>query len=188
MTRPGVELRSLGPLANTLLNRPMILLISENCLGTITTTIRRKWWHLRWGPIFFMFRWGLLLNVSFIISCKPLFEKVTALIKLLLMESRELYIQKKSKNTPLKKGVSRVWHKTASNEEYGVSPSLPLLPGPLWPGVIVSLRDVSIGKIDLLFVFNRTLSKKEGSETTTWNMYCERIMDAIPWPLGIKYP
>ena len=59
--------------------------------------------------------------------------------------------------TTTKKGVSRLWHKTASHceapvleiwEEKSIS-SLSLLPGPLLPGVGVTVKIPSMGEIDL---------------------------------------
>ena len=48
--------------------------------------------------------------------------------------------------------------------------SLPLLPGQLWPVMIVIVRDLPVGQIELLeklFVYDRTVQKKEKFEITT---------------------
>ena len=50
-----------------------------------------------------------------------------------------------------------IWHLTASDGEIPVleflrmwsTPSVPLLPGPLWPGVVEPYRDLSMGQIEM---------------------------------------
>ena len=59
--------------------------------------------------------------------------------------------------------VSWIWHETASNGEAPVlelwviwsTPSLPLLPGPLWPEVVISVRIPCMGQIELLMLDNK---------------------------------
>ena len=55
-----------------------------------------------------------------------------------------------------------------SIRKYGVTYSLPLLPGPLWPGVLVYVRVPSIGQIEN--VLRKDLHKK---------CKCEQTMNAI---------
>ena len=58
---------------------------------------------------------------------------------------------------PNLKGVSRVWHYNASDSESLVleirevwsTPSLPLFPGPLKPGMVVPVRAISMAQKDL---------------------------------------
>ena len=60
--------------------------------------------------------------------------------------------------------VSWIWHKPSDDEDLVLEiwemltiPSLPLLPGPLWPVVVVSVRVPSMGQIEL---FNHILYLK----------------------------
>ena len=86
-----------------------------------------------------------------------------------------------------KKKKSWVWYKTASSCKGGLASSLPLLPGPLWSGVIAHVRVSSMDQIDLFEnYYYETITVKTALIVTwihknTWNQRIVAKLFVLDW-------
>ena len=154
MTRPGIEPRSPGPLANTLTPRLMSGVFHEVLVRLVfcklvksSCTWEHYWIAQRVHSILFSLSYSILLDDQYatfqiqLFSCP--FGWVCRIHQLLLCRNvRPAHKECPEYDTKQSDGevpvILELWGMQST-------PSLPSLPGPLWPGVVATDRAPSMG-------------------------------------------